>query len=428
MSLSRINVRFQCENMRSLHSLKRCCSLSQRSFNSIFPVSSDRVFFAINSKNKIFRVFSTIVTEAANKSVSLKPLPSALIEKAKDDVSFLHFRHTMTQNTLRIGNLELGTMTKPPERIYGGFLHSMWRIDTNKSSFAIKQLARDVDLAREENIKSFNLAEKVASQFHLEGIPAVAAIKQNENEYVTVINGRGFLVYPWLDAKPISANMISEKHSLQIASILAKMHTINLHVPEILAPEFDIHTHEAILECINQACFFGCGFASQLKQSTQDLLEANRAFHNSIATLEKNVVVSHADLDPKNVLWNTHGAPFIIDWESIRKLNPTYEIVNASLDWSGITTSFNKRLFTRMLLAYQQAGGILDKAEFEASFYGVLGNWLNWMIYNIKRSCQSDDTEQKKMGTEQAQKTLQSILHLQSIISDLLKTYPYSSR
>jgi hypothetical protein len=43
------------------------------------------------------------------------------------------------------------------------------------------------------------------------------------------------------------------------------------------------------------------------------------------------------------------GNPILIDWESARKLNPAYEIVNASLDWSGITTDFDSKLFIKII-------------------------------------------------------------------------------
>ena len=68
--------------------------------------------------------------------------------------------------------------------------------------------------------------------------------------------------------------------------------------------------------------------------------------------------MSHGDLDQKNVLWDANDVPILIDWESARRLNPLCEIVNASLDWSGITTShFDEALFTQMLKVYQAESG-----------------------------------------------------------------------
>lgn len=98
-----------------------------------------------------------------------------------------------------------------------------------------------------------------------------------------------------------------------------------------------------------------------------------------------------------------------MDWESARKLNPTYEIVNAGLDWRGITGEFNQNLFKSIIDAHQHAGGIIDNVSFEASFYGVLGNWINWPVYNIECSCSHNMSEQRIMGIEQVLQVLPTI-------------------
>ena len=41
---------------------------------------------------------------------------------------------------------KLGTPISEPERIHGGLLHIMWRIRTEKASYAIKQLSPNIDL------------------------------------------------------------------------------------------------------------------------------------------------------------------------------------------------------------------------------------------------------------------------------------------
>jgi predicted Ser/Thr protein kinase len=40
-----------------------------------------------------------------------------------------------------------------------------------------------------------------------------------------------------------------------------------------------------------------------------------------MSLLNKNTVVSHGDLDQKNVLWDKTGKPILIDWESACKIN-----------------------------------------------------------------------------------------------------------
>lgn len=307
-------------------------------------------------------------------------------------------------------HFELGAPIKPAQRVYGGLLHSMWRVDTNKASYAIKQLSQEIDLKNQVVVANYNISERIASLFSERGIPAIAALGDKP---LTLINGTGFLVYPWVQAKYID---ITEKHALKIAVILAKMHALNLHVENIEDSVFEIYSSDYLVDLIEKAR--ACPFAKQLKSHQSDILKANQAFIDAVSVLGKNVVVSHGDLDPKNVLWDDNENPFLIDWESARRLNPTYEIVNASLDWSGITTHFDKTIFVKMIEAYQNEKGAFNRNEYEASFYGVLGNWLHWMVFNIKRSI--ENSEKKEQAVLQVEQTLATIIRLQNLIPELI--------
>ncbi|WP_045096279.1 phosphotransferase [Legionella fallonii] len=310
---------------------------------------------------------------------------------------------------------KLGTPIKPPTRIYGGLLNIMWRVETDKNIYAVKQLSRDINLSDNHIIENYNLTEHIASQFIQKGIPAVCAMEQ-AGSYLFIIDDVGFLVYPWVVAKAQHKDTVSESQALQIAVILARLHEINLQVPEILEPEYDIHTNDNLIALTQRAEEYRSSFSMLLNKHLADLLSANTAYHQAVPVLKKHSVVSHGDLDQKNVLWDKANNPILIDWESARKLNPTYEIINGSLDWSGITTQFNPELFNKMIQAYKNAGGIINKSDFEASFYGVLGNWINWFAYNIKRSCNPLDSEQRLMGIGQVTQVIPTILRINDLI------------
>ena len=306
-----------------------------------------------------------------------------------------------------------------PRRVHGGLLHTMWRVNTIEASYAIKQLSPDINLANEEVIKNYDLTETIASRFSEHGVSAVCALKQ-KGKYLTLINGTGFLIYPWVDAEPLHKDMVSESHALKIAEIIAKMHLINLEVPEITLPAFDIHSNDNLVELFNKAQNYHCPFAAQLIENQNLITEINTIYQDTIPLLKKQIVVSHGDLDQKNVLWDKNDKPILIDWECARKLNPTHEIVNAGLDWSGITSSFNKDIFIKMMQTYRTSGGHLDKNILEAAFNAVLGNWINWMVYNIERACTRQESEQKILSIEQVEQVLKTIIRLSNIIPDLI--------
>ncbi len=315
----------------------------------------------------------------------------------------------------------LGTPLQAPTGVHGGLLHNMWRLDTDKGSFAIKQLSKDINLKNEHLIKNYNLTEEIASRFSAQGIPAISALSQNKN-YLTLFEGTGFLIYPWVEANALHKDRVSEYHALKIAEILAKMHAVNLSVPEMTQPEYDIHSSANLIELTQKAQHHQCPFSTELIKLQDDIIEINTAFQNMLPLLKTQIVVSHGDLDQKNVLWDKNNNPILIDWECARKLNPIHEIVNAGLDWSGITTNFNQAIFFKMLKAYSASGGNLDKNTLPAAFNAVLGNWINWMAYNIERACRSD-LEQKTLGIEQVTLVLDTIVQLKTVIPQLMDAY-----
>ena len=306
-------------------------------------------------------------------------------------------------------------------RVYGGLLHIMWHVRTDEGSYAIKQLSKDINLNSDVIVQSYELSEDIASKFAIQGIPAIYALKNDDCEYLSDIDNVGFLVYPWIEASTLTESQIYDSHASQIAVILAKMHLMRLDIPNIQESKFEVSTSAELLELIETATKYNCSYASDLQKYSLDLFAINDGYKYAISELKSNTIVGHGDLDPKNVLWDNLDKPVLIDWESARKLNPTYEIISACLDWSGITKEFNRLLFCKMLGSYTQAGGIVDPAMIDAAFYGVLGNWINWLVYNIKRSCNANDLEQKTIGTEQVILVLPTILLLKELMPELIR-------
>lgn len=307
-----------------------------------------------------------------------------------------------------LNTLNLGASVTAPSRVYGGLLHTMWKVVTDNGSYAVKQLSPNVNLKDEMVINNYELTESISNRFSEKGISTIGALGK-ENNRLMIIDGIGFLVYPWIEANAISQ---TELPYTKIAMTLAKIHLIDLQVPEILEPVFDTHTNSSILELIRKAKDFNAPFAKDLSNYQDEIIVINEAYQTSIPTLKERAVVSHGDLDQKNVLW-VKESPILIDWESARKLNPTYEIINASLDWSGITKdTFNKELFIKMISTYCAAGGKINTTHVNAAFYGALGNWVNWMLYNINRACTSQELEQKILGIEQVNMVLPTLVRL----------------
>lgn len=315
--------------------------------------------------------------------------------------------------------LDLGNPIGTPERVYGGLLHLMWRVRTDKASYAIKQLSKKIDLTNEDIIKNYELTEYIAHRFSQQGVPAIAAVEKNGTHLIS-IGSNGFLTYPWVDAMAIKEGAVSEHHALKIAEVLSKIHLINLKVPEISEASVDIYTPSKIFELIDKDENQGCPFSADLRRNQDLIFSVHNDYKNAMNFLTKDTVISHGDLDQKNILWDKTGKPILIDWESACKINPTYDIINTAFYWSGIITeNFSPDLFIKMIHAYQKSGGVIHKEYLEPALAGTF-SWLYWMFYNIERAYSSTESpEGRALGIEQVNQTLSTIIRLKSVIPRL---------
>ena len=328
----------------------------------------------------------------------------------------------MTQEQLEIicKTLNLGHPISFPTRVYGGLLHIMWRLDAEKGTFAIKQLSKDVNLD-ELTRNSYEISENIARRFRELGIPAISSITNNSKSLVDA-DSNTFIVYPWVNAKVLDKNEVSIKHAKKIAAILAKMHLINLSLSEITKLKYETPSNDIIIDLIGKSLQASLPFADQLQKAKAWILDVNEKYEKTIPLLNQFIVISHGDLDPKNVLWDQNNDPILIDWESARVTNPTYEILIAALDWSGITAgSMRNDIFLAMIKAYKDEGGVIDSNNLKAISHAIPGYCIDWMVYNIKRSLKNTSPEEKNMGLEQVNQTLQTILYLNSKIKGLIK-------
>ncbi len=313
----------------------------------------------------------------------------------------------------------LGAPLSAPTEVTGGFHHEMWRVETESGTYAVKQLSPDVDLNNEDKVRGFNVSEAIAETFASVGIAAVVALKAAD-DYLTIVGDRGYLVYPWCDYTALPIGQADEHHGLEVARLLARMHGADIQVAGIKETELAAFPVERVDELAREAAEGHPLCAVSLSSHRQRLGEIVALHNKAIVELNKELVICHGDLDQKNILWDDLDRPVIIDWECAGKLNPTYEIVQAALDWSGAASELRPGLFRRMLEAYQDAGGEVEVDAMEASLDYIAGESLIWLLYSIGRSLEDADPPQEEIEAEQIERVIASVLRLKQLTPELL--------
>lgn len=313
---------------------------------------------------------------------------------------------------------ELGEARSKPVQVSGGFHHRLWRIETGMGRYAIKQIADDMAMHDAATVQRLNATEVAAQTFANLGIPALTSLSHG-GHHLQVLDDTGYLVFPWTDRKARKKNHITDYHAITVAQILAQMHRTNLNIAGLEKLATWPLTPERVYDLLLLAQQRNARDVEYLIQRKADILAVVVLQEAAQSVLAQRETVSHGDLDHKNVLWDYASTPLLIDWESARPINPTYELLMEALDWSGITANFETTPFENFLGAYVETGGIIIAEDIPAAFDAILGAWVNWMLFNVGRAAGMDDMRQRAIGSEQIDLSVGALLRLEKNIPRL---------
>lgn len=308
--------------------------------------------------------------------------------------------------------LNLGELLCKPTRIFGGLLNKLYQMKTSEGYFAVKELLHK-NISNSEILSRYELSEYIASKFKEHAIPTIEALKY-DNKYVLNIGRSYFVIYPWIEALPIDERT-SRPHVLKMAELLAQIHSIKLDIPKISANILSYHANEEIEELISLASIEG------LKECKDLFLQLNNNYIDCLPILTENTQVTHCDLDYKNILWHDHSMPIVIDWESAGKLWTAQEFINMAIDWNGRRAEMDINLFADTIKTYVNAGGTLRAESIKTATAGTFGNYINWMMYNLKRSLDFQSLEEKETSINEVKKLLISFKSIFPRIAELNK-------
>ncbi len=282
------------------------------------------------------------------------------------------------------------------EKVTGGLSHKMYKVVTDKGIYAVKELNSGI-MKRKDAYSNFIFSEEVTKIAKENRIPAVGAILIEES-YITKINNSYFMVFEWIEGNVLKPEEVNLKHCEIIGEMLAQIHNTDFSRLEneqrkIGALEkFEWDKYIDLLEKQNKS------YTEIVKQNIGMLDRLNEEAVNALKYANRNLVISHRDLDRKNVMWQGYS-PFIIDWEASGYINPTLELIQLAWYWSGgDARNVDYSKFKTVLNSYKKhyEGNIDNRIDIliKADIYGG----LNWLEYNLKRAlCIANNYDQEEI-------------------------------
>jgi aminoglycoside phosphotransferase (APT) family kinase protein len=294
--------------------------------------------------------------------------------------------------------LGLGDIIGEPIEVKGGLLHSMFKCTTDKGVYAIKCLNPAI-MDRESALSNMINSEKIAEVLG-SNIPVVHANKI-DGKHVHRYNEHYFIVYDWFDGISIYPPEIMEEHCIAIGDIIGKIHSLDISVQGVvneskISTVFEWRKYLDLAKDIQEPWVLDYG------QAFDDIMSWNQKVLNSSAILSIEKVISHRDLDPKNVMWQGNH-PYIIDWEAAGYVNPYQELLEILNYWAddgnGGLHKEKCQLIINNYKLHKSIHNVNWDVVLDSGYEGMLG----WLEYNVKRALgiEVSGKEEIKLGEQQ---------------------------
>lgn len=315
--------------------------------------------------------------------------------------------------------LQLGEIVDVPEKISGGLLHRMYAIKTIKGKYAVKALNPQIML-RAEAMQNFINSEEIANIVS-NNISAIPAKRFNET-FIHQVDSQFYLVFDWVEGKSLKPNEIDIDHCEEIGSILADIHMTDFSELGVVNDWSDNNHIPDWNYYLQRGKESNMKWVNLMIEVVDRLYEWSTQAKKSSSLLATNMIISHRELDPKNVIWSK-GKPIIIDWEAAGYVNPMQELIETAIYWSEDEIgNIDKERFLAFIGGHKKIYGALKANWRTVLLNGFLGK-LGWLEYNLKRSLgiECADKEEQNIGTTQVIETINSLIYYSERIPELEK-------
>lgn len=288
-----------------------------------------------------------------------------------------------------IDYFNLGKKILDIKSVPGGLLHKLWYLKTDKKCYAVKQLNLSYinDLAH--NLASPERSQRIALQMQTHHIPTIVACLSRQDNYSFTVNNNCYMVFPWLEGIACSNQETSLSMAKEIGVMLAHIHNANLEDIDLHKPEWSGYSKnhwQTLLEtCADES-------KKLLKEiDISQLVIWSELAEYSLEKLNKELLISHRDLDAKNLLWQKNKA-ILLDWEYAGLINPQLDLLIVCLNFSEVIMGrINWQKFAAISLGYET---IMPRIKInEQLIFGYYGYCLDWLEFNLRRLVKTNCNE-----------------------------------
>ena len=290
------------------------------------------------------------------------------------------------------------------EKLSGGITNEMYKVTTDRGSFALKIL-NNSDPSN-EHYNKIEKSEKIASIAYDNGINAVISLSKDD-KHIRDIDDKKELIYNYLSAKVKLSNEITLDNVSVIASTLAKLHKIK--VDESFSTKYTKNNYKYFYDKLKDS---DSEYAKFFIDKFNLLEEIYNKAYDSYLNLKDKPTYIHKDLNRKNIMWEDE-VPYIIDWETSEVGHPSIDFFNSAFFMSH---DVEENKYDAFVSSYLKENTI----DIDNGVYAGIIEECNWLYFSLNR-LYSDDLNEVFLGKESIIPSITQIIDYYNKIPIMLK-------
>jgi len=298
--------------------------------------------------------------------------------------------------------------------VTGGLTHQMWRLETDRGDFAVKEINIDPGGTWQapwiERAFTLECAAFDAGVPMPRPVPAVATglclaeVARRNGSSATA------RVHAWVEGEGLHHTVYPADVAAHVAGVIATIHAMHMPAGETLSDALRVGGDEhwqALAERVERSDIEWRWELRGLLHTVRDLEAYVDASRHDTSPL----ILSHRDADQKNWMKTASAELLLVDWDAAGRVHPRHEVAGLALRWAGVGLGEpDWKVVRAWIRGYREAGGKLDSIQ-----PGDLGEFVSvaiwWFEYNVRRALgeRARDEADRRLGMDMARREFKSL-------------------
>lgn len=297
---------------------------------------------------------------------------------------------------------DLGTPFAEMTPVAGGLTHRMWRLDTARGAFAVKEISIDssgawqaprIERAFTLERSAFDAGIAMPRPLPVAGSNlCLAEVRRDDGRAATV------RVHEWVEGEGLQRIVYGADFAGRVGKVIARIHG--------LAIDAGVSQADALVTLGDD---HWRSLAERVERSDAEWKWEFRAILATVAEIEAYVdsargdetrlILGHRDADQKNWMRTADKDLLLVDWDAAGPVNPRHEVASLALTWAGVHLGEPDWKVVRAWIAgYRAGGGVVDaiRPTDLAEFVAVLSQWFEDNARRAIGERPGDEVERKR--------------------------------